>query len=358
MKSTLRAMLTRGPWRRTGKSFRNLFFPRRLTEELRRSFSVEISSVCNARCVFCNYRLGLRRRSTMTPEMFERTVRSFRALGYRGLSVTSMGGDPFTHAQAVPMIEKATELGCGPIEIYSNGIDLGKHDLERLLRLPVERLHLSFPGVEPEVYRQVFGVDRCGDFIRSLQRLLTLHRDLRSTLTIVLEPRSPCSIAQIRSSEFGRRHLEPYLGERVRFAEPMVFFDDWCGTVKPSDLPAGMRLEKNPLKSIWPLKKVHLCSHMVVPGISAGGSVRLCNCRYDGSIETEGDELFLGQVGEEDLRAFFAARRERVLRLYRSFRRGRLPSFCRRCPTYLPLAVEEAEVEKFLFLEPTGPGAA
>ncbi len=57
------------------KSIRNIWFPVKIKEADRLAVSIEISSICNALCVFCNYRFGYRKKQLMTLDDFEKIAK-------------------------------------------------------------------------------------------------------------------------------------------------------------------------------------------------------------------------------------------------------------------------------------------
>ena len=70
----------------------------------------------------------------MDPEDFKEIAESCIQLGYEDLSLTSMGGEVFTHKNAVGIIRIAKNAGFKGIACFTNGILIHRHDVEGLLR--------------------------------------------------------------------------------------------------------------------------------------------------------------------------------------------------------------------------------
>jgi len=336
------------------KSLRNLFSPTDYKQELFHSISVEISSICNAKCLFCSYRLSGREKRIMSLDFFKKSIDSCREIGYTGLSITSMGGDPFTNKQAVEMIEYATNQGFSFVEIYTNGIALGNHDIKRFLHSGINHILISFPGFDASVYVKVFGVDAFSSFQRSIELLLRTHKKEASNVRITFEPRSCLTVSEIKRAAFYKDVVMHFLGDNVNIGQPTIFFDDWCGVIKQADLLEGMKLEKKPLVK-FPLfiKRTFFCSHILNPGIMVEGDVRLCNCRYD-IRRGHRDELYIGNLhGSRSLREFFRENEAKIRNILGNYYKGIIPVACSYCPNYLPVKFSLRDIESLYYLKNT-----
>ena len=327
------------------KSLRNVFFPMPGFTGAGKTIGIEVSSICNARCIFCTYRLGYRAQTIMDLSRFRTIATSCVNLGYENLDLTSLGGELFTHPDALEIIRIAKKSGFKHIGAYTNAILIRRFQVEELLSSGVDALLISFPGFGGSYYREIFGVDAYAPFEDSVLRLLHAHRKLASRVSIVFEPRTYLTLRQIKNSPFYLDHLSRHVSDRIVLGEPLRVFDTWGGEISDSDLVGGMKADVNPIKSLSPLKKTYLCARVVLPGIQANGDVRLCNCRYDRTIETTDDDLFIGNIaGYDDLEALLADNCGKIASIWRDFRSGRLPALCRKCPFYLPLRMDDRQL--------------
>lgn len=303
------------------------------------AIGLEVTSVCDARCVFCTYRLGFRAPHSLTLDEFRRRASTAVAFGFRALELTPVTGELFVHPDAVAFIREAKRLGFASVRTYSNGILLHRHGAKSVLESGLEALSISFPGFGKQIYREIYGVDKYDEFELSIRELLKVHFQIRSKVIISFDPRTYLTEEQIRQEPFYRDVLAPHIGDTVRVNKPTLHFDSWCGSVQPGDMPAGMRIDAVPLKSLAPLKKVHACAHLFFLGVLANGDVRLCNCRYDKTIQTEGDSLLLGNLATTngDIGEFLKTACSKVARVREDFRSGHLPGACRSCSFYLPV---------------------
>ena len=75
----------------------------------------------------------------------------------------------------------------------------------------------------------------------------------------------------------------------------------------------------------------------------ANGDIRICNCRYDASIEKD-DSLYIDNVFKYDsLRSAIEANKEKISRIRREFMDGKLPKLCQNCTFYLPIKILDEE---------------
>lgn len=336
-------LISHQPYRWIGKSIRNLFFPYKTKTLDASELFVELASVCNAKCVFCNYRFGYRAKMQMDMSNFEKIIQNAIKIGYKRLNLTSMGGELFIHREAVDAIELAKEYGFEIIEVYTNGILLHSLDIERLLKSGITTLKISFPSFDRESYKVIYGVDRFAEFDKSLTMLLDIHKNIKSEVKIFLEPRSIASLSQLMNTVYFKNKVAPYLSEYLHINNPIVRYDNWGGDIKQNMLPSGMRVDISPIKKL-PFRRANLCSMLVNFGILVNGDVRLCNCRYDETIGTEKDELFIDNIYKyESLSSMLKANEFKIKTIRDNFINGNMPDLCRKCTFYLPLKLVDKE---------------
>ena len=303
---------------------------------------IEVSSICNAKCIFCNYRFGYRAKKQMDIEIFRKLAQECHLLGYKKLNLTSLGGEFFTHPDALSIIKIAKDIGFKHIGTYTNGILISKFKLNSLLLSGLDTLRISFPGFNRDEYKLIYGVDKYDDFLNSILMLLESNHKSKKKINLIFEPRSRSSLKEIYENEIFKNKIEPYLSEFVTIVKPIVRYDSWGGEIKQSELPRGMKLEINPIKSIYPLKKVNLCSRITGIGILVNGDVRLCNCRYDSKIESS-DELIIGNLNQFDsLQSLIVSNYEKTQKIKSDFINGKLPNLCKACTFYSPISRGEA----------------
>lgn len=329
------------PYRFLLKSLNNVFMPQQSVSDDSRHISIEVSSICDARCVFCAYQFGYRKKTQMSVSNFEQVAQSCVSMGYTSLDLTSMGGELLTHKDALQIIEVAKLVGFSHIGFFTNGIRLKKYDTKRLLNSGVDAILISFPGFDREVYKMIYGVDRYYNFEDSVKKLLAAHAELNSKVYLRFEPRTFLTKQQIEESRFYQDIFSKNINEFISMQEPLRVFDTWGGEIKKEHLVKGMRLDIAPIKHIPRIKMPFLCRNLHEVAIHANGDVRLCNCRYDRTIETESDGLFIDNLSKHDwnVEKLLAINKQKISQIKSDFAAGNLPSVCQRCPFYVPVKV-------------------
>lgn len=331
-------VLTHQPLRIMAKSVRNLFFPTSPEIELRRTITIEVSSVCDAKCIFCNYRLGYREKKIASLEWFASIARSSIAQGYKHLDLTSMGGEILTHKNVIEVFRIAKEVGFDTVSTFTNGIQLYRFDIEGLLTSGVDYLFISTPGFSDQLYESLFGVRKFSEFQESIRLLLDVHKKINSHVQIFFEPRTFLTKKELEQSMFYSTVIGRYIGEHVHLSEPLRVFDTWGGDITQRDMVGNMKVDWNPVKSIYPLRKVYPCERLYMVSVLANGDVRLCNCRYDSSIETERDSLYIDSLSKyEHLEALMTHNSDKIKKIRKDFVHGKLPQLCEKCPFYVPV---------------------
>lgn len=138
-------------------------------------FEIQLSHICNNRCVFCvsgqMTELGMAK-PTPLPELQAR----FDEAAARGITkVTILGGEPTIHPTFFPTVEYALELGFETIVIFTNAARLDKQDfVDRIMALGRDKLQwrISIQGWDEATHDAT--TKKPGAFARIVKGLETL----------------------------------------------------------------------------------------------------------------------------------------------------------------------------------------
>jgi len=276
----------------------------------------------------------------MEIEDFRKIAKSAINLGYENLDLTPPCGELFLNKNAVEIIKIAKESGFRHIGAYTNGISLRNHNLDELLRSGISVIIISFPGFGRNYYKEICQADKFEEFRKSITLLMETHNKSNSEVTIIFEPRTYLSTDQIRKSDFYRKFVYRFISNRIFIREPLRVFDSWCGEIKQGNLVKGMKVDTNPIKSIYPLRGAYPCIRIFVMGVLVNGDVRLCNCRYDKSIGTKEDSLFIANIYDyENVEELVKENNEKIEGIRATFGNNKIPALCKKCPFYCPVKV-------------------
>jgi MoaA/NifB/PqqE/SkfB family radical SAM enzyme len=138
-------------------------------------FEIQLSHVCNNRCVFCvSGQMTELRMAKPTP--LPEVKAKFDEAARRGITkVTIMGGEPTIHPTFFPTVEYALELGFDVIEIFTNGARLDKQAfVDRVMSIGKDKLQwrISIQGWDRDTHD--FTTKKPGAFDRIIAGLETL----------------------------------------------------------------------------------------------------------------------------------------------------------------------------------------
>ena len=195
----------------------------------RERFEIQLSHVCNNRCVFCvSGQMTQLRRARPTPlgDLQER----FDEARARGIDeVTIMGGEPTIHPTFFPILEHAIELGFERIVIFTNGARLDQAKfLDRIRSYGIDRFtwRISIQGFDqpthdattkkPGAFRRIVsGLSTLGSWGQRVEcNMCVVEQNYRSLMSlpefVVSHPIAQVHLDMIRPRDAGER-TEDYL---------------------------------------------------------------------------------------------------------------------------------------------------
>jgi len=163
---------------------------------------MEISSICNSRCIFCSYTSfsnSNKIRTLMSKDTYEKVLEKLRQVNYDIISFTPTTGDTLVNPDWDKYIQKAFYLD--PIKtiiFYTNGILMNSLNIEKLIQLirsdtqrKLFSLLFSLGGYDRETYLYMFGVDKFDLVRENLRLLLARLQEEKMSVLVQLEFRIP-----------------------------------------------------------------------------------------------------------------------------------------------------------------------
>jgi organic radical activating enzyme len=142
--------------------------PDSVTPAFPRTLLVEVSNVCNHRCVFCAYSKQTRPGKLISPELMERLLREAYALGAREVGYYS-GAEPFTCKHLERLIQTAKGIGYEYIYVSTNGVLATPKRLQACVDNGLDSIKFSVNAGDRETYRQIHGEDDFETVVRHIQ---------------------------------------------------------------------------------------------------------------------------------------------------------------------------------------------
>lgn len=283
---------------------------------------IELSNICNAKCVFCPYpqiEQTDKKMQHMNQERFAASLKKAVELGYSRLAFTPATGELLANRRWAEHI--ATALQNEKIKslyFYSNAILLTDENIRKIISLPnahkIEKFCFSVGGNDAATYKKMFAVDKFEVVKRNINSLCEKLKEAGSSLHINCELRLPKHDRTTRRAaekNFNRAGYASFYANIVRIFDPLGGLIDESG------------LEYLPEIA----DKTNPCYRLNDIRFDANGNIWMCGCVVS---ERPGESsLLIGSLA--DTNEHIEQKRQAI---FANWRRGEIPSTCKPCRIY------------------------
>jgi radical SAM protein with 4Fe4S-binding SPASM domain len=279
---------------------------------------------CNAKCNFCGQHKFKRPAGVMSLEDFRNILADLVCLGYKEIDFTPPLGDPLLDESILEKALTAKQYGLCT-SITTNGIKLNGQIYRKFVD-SFDNIRISLGGCSRDEYHKIYGVDKFDNVVTWILEMLRYNDcfDRRANFLIFLRASSKWS--EIKRSMLYER-LRPYIKNKTLKLEYTNLYDNWGGSIKPSDMLGEMKMRSAKKKSGVP------CIALKQFFIEYNGNVRLCGCRFK---DKEDDDLVIGNTKTRFLNEILDSSNVKIV--YEKFRDGnKLPDVCENCSLYRPM---------------------
>lgn len=283
---------------------------------------VNVSDICNANCVFCVYQYYSPSGDFMDMETYEKALDQFVELGGKSIDFNPLIGEPLLDRHLFKRIRLANKKGLYTY-MFTNGISLNESIIEKLLKSRINKINISFGGLNRGSYEKIFGVDKYPEALSGIKKLLSENQKKGEPIEveiILYSVESPYKILKYKDFKELRSYLHP---NQIDFH--LGAMDNWGGLIK-EELPGRLFIRDPP-----PLKKRPCLWTLTHPAVLHNGDFRLCECRFRGNPH---DELVVGNIHNTPMKELWLGDEAKKVR--RSFIEGNAPKVCEKCAMYMP----------------------
>lgn len=288
-----------------------------------KGFSAAVTSICNARCVFCAYPRSNQPHVHMPMNIFKLGLAAWKSEGGRLIDLTPTVGDPLLDPTLIQKIKlaKADKM---TVVMTTNAITLSRIYKE-IIAAGLNEINFSLPSFDRQIYKEVYGVDRAIQIMHGIGSFLKHNRLLGEPVRVIFRFRNSEWPSRILASKEYQETIAPFLSKRVK-VNFTYGYDNWGGTIKPSDMQGIMQLKKQ-IKSNLPCRALN--------GISMlpDGTLRACACRF---VKGHYDDLVVGHITNG-----LESARKKAQEIADSFAHGNRPETCQKCTFYVPEKVNQ-----------------
>jgi hypothetical protein len=293
--------------------------------------NVALTNACNAKCVFCAYKLSHQSRTVIKDDLVEKIVCEYNSIAGGAVNLAAGVGDPLVDPyfwRHLSILKSSPKIKL--MNIVTNLIAAKKVGIERLALEGPKYISVSIGGFDAATYKRVFQRDCYSDVIESLLEICHLRKSAGIPIGVSVCCRSDQSRRQITSQKDYKRLLD-YLPKSAIVLQSKGF-DNWAGKITEEDLLTGMTLKKPKTKKTFPCDQLYANL-----GIYPDGTSVACACRdLDGT-----SDLRVGNVATDHLLDIGL----RVAKIRAAWRNGNIPSICERCTMYS--SVTNCDLKKF-----------
>ena len=292
------------------------------------AISVENTSVCNSRCVFCPNGSMQRNRQQMKLDVFKKAVDEAAQIGCTDIDFFVTIGDPLLdphlleRARYVKQVSRVSSMGFNTTLQW-----LHLFTLDEFFACGFTWISVSTTLSGPETYRDFFGVDKYSQMLTNLTDLLKENKRRGSPIDVLIgikpTPERRADILNHPDFKLVQSLTAQDLADEVRRED--FFVCDWGGAVR---LPSYLR----PLP-LWP--RAHRPCYRLYEGLMlfSNGKVGACACRdFEAS-----SELILGSIQEDSLDKMWNG--DKLKQIRSDWLTGKsIPDVCQKCRSYDPRA--------------------
>lgn len=128
---------------------------------------VELTNICNHRCVFCANSKATRKHGFINQELLFRVLREAYELGLRQVGYYTTG-EPFADKRLARFVLEAKNIGYEFVYLSTNGALITRDNFIRVINSGLDSIKFSINAGTPETYKKIHGVD---DFNKVLQNV-------------------------------------------------------------------------------------------------------------------------------------------------------------------------------------------
>ncbi len=283
---------------------------------------LELTNLCNCKCIFCPYQFQTRSTQFMSDEIFEKSVSDFCEIGGGSVCLMPIVGDALIDPkflERVRYLRKHPEID--RIFLTTNGVLLDQFGINEIIESGITSMDISTSGFHEDSYKRLHQSNSYLQMKINVHELLEKNSKAANPIQITLAIRTDRTLEDVMSDP----DMQPILNHN-----PAVDFT-WSytsanGRITAENLPASMKLRK------LTIKKEACVQTYNGPIVLPDGKVLICSC-----VAASGGEqnLQIGHILENDLKSIWTSNIAKKFRA--TFGTPQLNPTCNKCDMYRDL---------------------
>lgn len=290
--------------------------------------NIELTNLCNAKCIFCPYQYQKRQHRVMSDKVFYTILEQYRNINGGSIGLTPIVGEPFADPGFLDRVKAIRNVpGSDQIFVLTNAIAMDRFKTEDILTSGLTSIYISTAGFEKSNYDKIYRshVKNAYEQMRdNVTRLVRKNSELGNPVKITIGLRTNRALHVVmKDSDF-----QPVL-EHSPLIDFTWVYRDGGGRITKDSLPAEMKLKSLPVKN-------EVCYHLYRgPIVLNDGAVLACNCI--GAMDAL-EDLTIGNIFDDDIESIWQGEKMKNLRQQFS-EQGVLNKTCRNCTSYKNLDI-------------------
>jgi len=223
--------------------------------------SIEITNICNHKCIFCPCGRGLstRKKSYINDELCLRIIKEGYELGVREITF-QIYGEPFINKNLNKYVQFAKQLGYSYVYLTTNGSLATPKKIDAILAAGLDSIKFSVNGTTKEKYLKIHGCDDFETVKRNIKYCNSARKNYNRKINLFIS----CVVTDKSMSE-----VQMFKDEFIEFVDDVVFYRaDIRGGLVPENLKLAVSLPplKQGRKCVQPFNGICIsCEGMLSP---------------------------------------------------------------------------------------------
>lgn len=268
-------------------------------------FAIEVSSFCNAACVFCPNCFMKRKKSIMRMEVFNKIIERIKEEKIQPQFFNLTGtGEPLLDKDLFEKITTLKKNFPGVTVFFPSNFALADENIiNKIVASPLDNISISLNASNPREYKKIMKLDY-KKTIGNLKKLIAYRNKMKSKLRISLT---------VALSPSNKKNVKKIVEKWDKKVDEINFnwVHNWAGSIKN-----GVE------ESVAPKYPCRLLFEQIV--IQSNGNVPLCCVDYEGRVV--GGNIMRDKI----LDAFYADNLNRIRKLHRNNKINQF-SMCSSC---------------------------
>ena len=140
---------------------------------------VETTNSCNQKCIMCQHPSMTRKKQNISPELAYKAIdESIKEKAW--FLHFFFFGEPFLNKKTLEYMKYARDKGMENISLTTNFTTISENEIEKLVDYEINSVHISFEGLNRDLYKKIRKTDHYDKVISNIQTLIEYKKKKNS----------------------------------------------------------------------------------------------------------------------------------------------------------------------------------